>query len=321
MTETIDSLERRLAALVNSQDDSDWSAVSRRGRRPGALALAVGGVLLAAVLGVGAAFGLYGDALPFGSQDPAPPPVVKDFETLFGGEAAPPGMDPRVRASETRRVATFTNGSHDYVLYVAPAKNGGFCESFVNLFGGCRQVRKLPEGTYRAGPGEIDPFSIGVSGSMSSENTAAILGGNLLLPPGTSLSIEFADGSSEKIPVVFVSPPIDAGSFLYPVPAEHIRVGHEATYLTARDQHGEVVAKARISGPSQEVLPDPGTGIPAEALIAQRRRLISITTEQGADETLWTAPRRGGGQCHWLASEGSPARASGCSPPSPSRRP
>jgi hypothetical protein len=318
MMQAPDLLEQRLTALTNLRDDSDWSALRRRRHRPAKLALAAGALIVIAVLGVGAAFGLYGDVLSFGSQEPAPPPVVKDFETLFSGEGAPPGMDPHVRASETRRVATFANGTHNYVLYVAPAKNGGFCESFVNLFGGCRQVRELPAGTYfHPGPGEIDPFAIGMFGSMSSENTASILGGDLLVPPGTSLSIEFADGSSEKIPVVFVSAPIDAGFFLYPVPAEHIRVGHQATYLIARDQDGEVVAKARISGPSQQSLLDPSTGIPAEALVAQRRRLISITTEQGADETLWAAPRRGGGQCHWLASDDNPARASGCSPTEP----
>ena len=197
---------------------------------------------------------LYGDVLPFGSQEPAPAPVVKDFQTLFGGEGAPPGMDPRVRAGETRRVATFANGSHRYVLYVAPTKNGGFCESFVHLFGGCRQVRTLPAGAPSGGRDEINPFAIGPLGSMSSENTAAILGGDLLVPPGTSLSIEFADGSSAEIPVVFVSPPIDAGFFLYPVPAEHIPEGHQATYLTARNEHGQIVAKARISGPSPQAL-------------------------------------------------------------------
>jgi hypothetical protein len=252
MTQAEDLLEQRLTALANVQDDSDWNALRQRRRRPAYLALSAGAVIVIAVLSVGAAFGLYGDVLPFGSQDPAPPPVVKDFETLFSGEGAPPGMDPRVRASETRRVATFKNGSHEYVLYVAPAKNGGFCESFVNLFGGCRQVRD-PAGApyYHPGPGEIDPFAIGVSGLMSSENTAAILGGHLLLPPGTSLSIEFADGSSEKIPVVFVSAPIDAGFFLYAVPAEHISEGHQATWMTARGQDGDVVAKARISGPSR----------------------------------------------------------------------
>src|SRR6266480_1824939 len=254
MTEGFDLLERRLTALANLQDDSDWSAVRRQRRRPAVLALAAAAVVVTAILGVGAAFGIYGDVLPFGSQEPAPAPVVKDFRTLFGGEGAPPGMDPRVRAGETRRVASFANGSHRYVLYVAPTKNGGFCESFVHLFGGCRQVRKLPAGAPSGGPDEINPFAIGPLGSMSSENTAAILGGDLLVPPGTSLSIEFADGSSAEIPVVFVSPPIDAGFFLYPVPAEHIPEGHQATYLTARNEHGQIVAKARISGPSPQAL-------------------------------------------------------------------
>jgi hypothetical protein len=254
MSEGFDLLEQRLTALANLQDDSDWSAIRRQRRRPAKRALAAAAVVVAAILSLAAAFGLYGDVLPFASQAPAPPPVVKDFQTLFSGEGAPPGMDPRVRAGETRRVATFANGSHRYVLYVAPSKQGGFCEDFVNLFGGCRQTRTLPAGAPSGGPDEINPFAIGPLGNMSSENTAAILGGDLLVPPGTSLSIEFADGSSAEIPIVFVSPPIDAGFFLYSVPAEHIPEGHQATYLTARDEHGQIVAKARISGPSPQAL-------------------------------------------------------------------
>src|SRR5205807_10167905 len=92
MTEGFDLLEQRLTALTNLQDDSDWSAVRRQRRRPAVLALAAAAVVVTAILGVGAAFGIYGDVLPFGSQEPAPAPVVKDFRTLFGGEGAPPGM-------------------------------------------------------------------------------------------------------------------------------------------------------------------------------------------------------------------------------------
>lgn len=241
---TTDLLARRLAALANYDDDSDWSAIRRRRRRPPAVTLVVG-ILAVALLGVGAGFAFYDDVLPFGSQPAAPKPVVRDFEKLFGGQYAPPGMDPHVLAGEARRVATFENGRHRYVLYVAPTKTGGFCESFTNLFGGCRQIRTLPPGPPDAGPGEVDPFAVGVFGDMSSQG-ARVIGGDLLLPPGTSLSVEFADGTSAKIPVVFVSPPIDAGFFLYPVPAEHIRLGHDAKYLTARDRGDRVVARARI---------------------------------------------------------------------------
>jgi hypothetical protein len=250
----IDLLGQRLAAFSHPQDDSDWTAIRRQRRRLPTLIVGVG-ILIVAVLATGAAFGLYRDVLPFASQEPAPAPVVKDFQTLFGAEGAPPGMDPHVLAGETKRVATYAGGK--YVLYVAPTQNGGFCESFVRLFGGCRQVRKLPAGAPTGGPDEIDPFAIGTMGAMSS-NGPTILGGDLLLPPGTSLSVEFADASSAEIPVVFVSKPIDAGFFLYPVPAEHVRLGHEARYLIARDAHGDVVAKARISGVTHPRLPPPG---------------------------------------------------------------
>lgn len=241
---TTDLLAQRLAALANLDDDSDWSAIRRRRRRAQAVALIVA-ILALAMLGVSAGFAFYGDVLPFGSQPAAPAPVVRDFEKLFGGQYAPPGMDPHVLAGEARRVTTFENGRHRYVLYVAPTKAGGFCESFTNLFGGCRQMRTDQPGAPSDGSGEVNSFAIGLFGEMSSKG-AIMLGGDLLLPPGTTLAVEFADGSSADIPVTFVSPPIDAGFFLYPVPAEHIRLGHDARYLTARDRGGRVVARARI---------------------------------------------------------------------------
>ena len=244
MSAPLDLLEQRLGALAKNHDDSDWNAIRRRRRRPAAMALAVA-VLAITVFGVGAAFGLYDVVLPFESQPPAPQPVVKNFETLFGGQYAPPGMDPQVLAGETRRVATYQSGRHRYVLYVAPTKTGGFCESFVRLFGGCRQVRSLPLGAPTGGSDEFDRFAIGSFGDVSARGTT-IVGGDLLLAPGTTLGAEFADGSSVEIPVTYVSKPIDAGFFLYPVTAEHLGEGHELTYLTARDRDGRVVARERM---------------------------------------------------------------------------
>jgi hypothetical protein len=239
---TADLLEQRFAALADHEDDSDWAAIQRRRRRPAAVVLAVG-VLVLATIGVGAGFALYDDVLPFGSQPAAPTPVVRDFQTLFGGQFAPPGMDPHVLAGEARRVATYGNGRHRYVLYLAPTKTGDFCESFTHLFGGCRQTRT--PGAPDSGIGEVNPFAIGEFGEMSARG-AIMLAGDLLLPPGTTLTVELADGTSAEIPVTFVSPPIDAGFFLYPVPAEHIRLGHDPTYLTARDPDGHVVSRSRV---------------------------------------------------------------------------
>ena len=243
-----DPLEVHLNALANTENDSDWAGVRHRARRRTALVLGTA-VLVAACLGVGAAFGLYRDVLPWGKQPPAPAPVVKDFDTFFGGKYAPPGMDPHVLAGETRRIATFRNGRHRSVLYVAPTKNGGFCDSFTHLFGGCRQVRKLPPGAPPPKHGEVNPFAIGTYGEMREEGSMLVntlLAGDLLLPPGTTLSVEFADGASTDIPVIFVSPPIDAGFFFYPVPSEHVRLGYEATFLTARDAGGQIVARTRV---------------------------------------------------------------------------
>jgi hypothetical protein len=244
MNAPTDLLADRLAALANYDDDSNWGAIRRRRRRPAAMALAVA-VLALTIFGAGAAFGLYDVVLPFESQPPAPQPVVKDFETFFGGKYAPPGMDPHVLAGEARRVATYENGRHRYVLYVAPTKTRGFCESFTQLFGGCRQVRELPPGAPKGGPDELNRYAIGSMGEVGAKGTT-IIGGDLLLPAGTALTAEFADGSSVEIPVTYVSNPIDAGFFLYPITAGHLGEGRELTYLTARDRDGRVLARERI---------------------------------------------------------------------------
>ncbi|HUK94592.1 MAG TPA: hypothetical protein VLU96_05995 [Gaiellaceae bacterium] len=244
---TTDLLAQRFEALADQENDSDWVAVRRRRRRPAVLALAVG-VVVVATLGVGAAFALYGDVLPFGSQPPAPKSEVRDFQEF--SKFAPPGMDPQVLAGETRRIATFPDGRRRVVLYVAPTKKGGFCEVFAKRFGGCRQTRTLPAGAPTGRPGEVNSYAIGMT-VESGEQGATHLGGDILLPPGTSLHVEFADGASAEIPVIFVSPPIDAGFFYYRVPEEHLGKGHEATYMTARDREGHVVARVRVPSPSR----------------------------------------------------------------------
>jgi hypothetical protein len=48
------------------------------------------------------------------------------------------------------------------------------------------------------------------------------------------------------VPLVWVSPPIDAGFFLYEVPARHRERGHWVRLLVLEDAHGRELARADV---------------------------------------------------------------------------
>ena len=65
-------------------------------------------------------------------------------------------------------------------------------------------------------------------------------------PPHHLTEVEFEDGSSSRIPTTWVSAPIDAGFFLYAVPAAHSAKGHCPEAVTLRDGDGAAVERASL---------------------------------------------------------------------------
>jgi hypothetical protein len=230
MTEAIDLLEERLRALANLNDDSDWGAVRRARRRPLRLAVAGGALLLAGVVAVGAALGLYRDVLPFGSLQPAPAPVVRSFSGF--DVAAPAGMAPGVIASETRKVVELRlSTGKNWILWVAPTRSGGFCMPH-----GCDRDRSLPFAPGLAVPGPVSP-----TGEILVP--PVIFEGDTLIQGASTLRVEFEDGTSARTPLVWVSAPIDAGFFVYEVPRAHWEAGHRPVALVLEDAEGKVLAR------------------------------------------------------------------------------
>ena len=137
MTDFEIAFAARCAAITDTRDDSDWLDVERRVRRSSRRRkLTITLIAAAAVLIVAPAFALRGSIIDFFSADPAPANVVRDFGSLEVG--APPGMAPGVDPEEARKVASFPFDGKQHVLYVAPTKGGGFCQSWTNSGGGCR---------------------------------------------------------------------------------------------------------------------------------------------------------------------------------------
>src|SRR5439155_165169 len=180
--------------------------------------------------------------VPFNGQQ-APLPVKRDFSDLSLG--APPGMDPGAIASQARKVATFRIDGKAHVLWVAPTRSGGLCETFTDMFGGCRKSRTPPK-RYPRGPGAVNPFLLGLT-SMGSPTT--LVGGDILAPNAQTLLVEYENNATSPIPFVFVSKPIDAGFFLYKIPAGHTKAGTRVRAVLVRDAHGRLLARVPIVVP------------------------------------------------------------------------
>lgn len=66
--------------------------------------------------------------------------------------------------------------------------------------------------------------------------------------------IRFEDDSSERIPFVWVSRPINAGLFLYDLPRAHWRKGKRPVVLTVEDARGKQLARStKASGYLREL--------------------------------------------------------------------
>lgn len=224
-----DELREHFASVVHPPVDADWLEVVRlarpRRRFGRRLALPVAAALVAVVVAA-PAFGLSGriERL-FSSGKPAPARVEESFAKLDRG--APPGLRTGVAASLARRIVL----PGQVPLWIAPTSAGGFCLFVEDGGGQCDAARALafwptfsigkditPEGVIKGGPVLID--------------------GSTTLPDAASVEIQFEDGTSVTVPVVWVSAPIDAGFFGYSVPSAHLRVGARPELLILRDAAG-----------------------------------------------------------------------------------
>jgi hypothetical protein len=307
-------LEDRFPQLAAGPERPDWRDVLSRAdartprRRRTFLALTF--VALAA-LAVPTALALRGTVVDFFAAEPAPKSVEEDFARL--GLASPPDLGPDVIADQTRNVleTPLPEGGR-LVLWVAPTRDGGFCTQLEELKpngksagggGGCSRADarfKLGPGLTIAGP--ITPDGVIHGGPV-------IVSGQVTMRDAESVEVRFSDGTSVSVPFVWVSKPIATGFFVYPVPRERWNDGRP-TSIAARSASGAVLAQRPLTFDLPRTNPD-DPNAPADALVAERRKLIEIETHKGVPAVLWAAPSRAGGRCHWLA-YGEGAFGGGC---------
>ena len=248
----VDELGERFANLSHPPDDPDWLEVRRlasRGRRLRPRFVLALAAVVAAVVAAAPALGLGGQLVRiFESGEPAPAPIARSFAGL--DRDAPPGFRTGVAASQTRKLALPGN----VALWVAPTSRRGFC-IFVEGGGGqCDTTRAL----------KFWPtFSIG--GDLSHqgviENGPVLIDGSTTLNDAASVEVQFEDGSSVTLPIVWVSAPIDAGFFGYDVPAAHLRVGARPNLLILRDADGNELRRDSSAFEVPAFRRGPSTGI------------------------------------------------------------
>jgi hypothetical protein len=228
-------LEARRAHLVR---EARGIAPPRRLLRTAAIA-AVAAALIAVP-----AFAIGGRVIDFFSAEPAPERIVKNFATLDVG--APAGMATDVVPGQTRKVLAI-GGGEDRVatLFVAPTRAGGFCVAVETARGGsvgCDANRELSVGLGTTIPGPVSP-----AGTI--ERGPVLVSGHVTLQDAASIHLRYQDGETVEIPLTWVSPPIDAGFFVYAVPAEHWSRGHLPQAIIVRAEDGAELARRIIPLP------------------------------------------------------------------------
>jgi hypothetical protein len=262
-------------------------ASARRPRVPVLVAL----LILALVSVAAAAYALGYRFIDFSSAPPAAPRVVTEFSSL--SLDAPPGMDPRVIAGETRLVGTIEG----HKLWVAPTKAGGLCYLWSRGGGGCEALGTLPLDIGWSARGRGSPSSKPLELRFQAVEGFARAGWV------DAVEIRLDDGSTIRPQLIWISPPIDAGFYYYDAPEGR------AVEAVLGLKKGEVVIAEQA--PLPRPLPQPHP----YADLSKRQQLAEVETSEGL-AALWSAPTKAGLRCTWLEFRGEEVAAlsSSCIP-------
>lgn len=255
------------------------SARRLRPARRRRLALAAAAAL--AIVVAAPALGLHRTIVSFFESEPAPERVQLNFARM--GIVAPVRLGPNVIHGETRKVLERELDGKLRALYVAPTQKGGFCWQWEGRMGSCGRTHP-------------DQRAMGVTW-LESVRGPTLVAGHVLDPAIETLELRFEDGRQVEIPIVWVSPPIDAGFYGYEVAPETLSEGHRAKFLVALDSDGDELVRHefRYQDPRWESGPD---GLPRIADRTQKRTLFDLRDEFGRRWTLVVAPAPGDKLCY-----------------------
>jgi hypothetical protein len=276
MIEQPDPLAERFSVLTNPLDDSDWLDVRRRARALPRRWLLIPVAAVIAVVVVGSAFALYHELVDFFSAEPAPERVVVEFGQIDARGSI--GFGPRINAGEARKITEATIDGKRRTLYVAPTPDGGFCWMWSTVSGGCARTKVAPRRD-----------AVSASGRESPGGGPSLLTGRILDPAVTRVQLEYENGERSEIAFVWVSKPIDAGFFIFEVPAQHLLAGQRGRTLLGFDKDGRELGRQAfpITDQRWESGPD---GLPRIADRSQKRTLYDFRDHRGTRWTLVVAP-------------------------------
>ena len=196
------------------------------------LALAV--LALGAVLLVTPAFGLRDQiAHLFGGK---PPSLI---ERYFSNQTWPgTGPDGREVLAKQARLAVqiSVSGYGHQSLWVAPIKGGGFCSTAPS----CDPDRSVP---LLANLRAAGPTSRSAPNPRQSREVHVFIEGDTIVRGAENLAARYEDGSVDRVPIVWVGKPVDAGFFIYEIPKSHWEPGKRLVALTAESAGGRVLAR------------------------------------------------------------------------------
>ena len=260
---TVDALDlyaRVLALRVGPDDEAEALPVApsdrtaRRSSRRALVCVLAAAVVVVAIMLATPAWAFFRNVLSFGDQPKAPRSVQLQFWSLNLG--APAGMSPRAVSGETRKVGRFTFGGMSHTLWVAPAKNGGFCALWIPGGGGGCSTSGEPLST---GAVLVFPHDAGQPARTATRRSQLPRLERIGVPEwitGAALDaavrdvvIRFSDGSAVHPQVVWVSAPIDAGFFAYDVPTDEQSRSDHVTAVEAYDGAGRLVRNQTFTGP------------------------------------------------------------------------
>jgi len=302
--------------LPAGPDDRDWSDVVRRAtrarrRRRVSSVLAV---VVASGLLIAAAYAFGHPIVDFKSAPKGSHAVVNDFGSLKVG--APPGMAiGGLLPEEARRITKVVIEGKPHTLWVAPTRQGGYCDHWSGLIAECRAdprvfKRILFSRLYSAPRGR---------------RPLLVVGGSFLQSNVARLELAYQDGTTAEIPFVWVTEPINAGFYLFRVPRSRWARGHGPKGIRLYDGQGHLLASEAAPyegtpGPDSnlnlhKLAGYPPLSVPAGAIWSKRRQLFDLRADDGSHLGLWVSPSISGGTCFWSN------QTSACPPPGRRKHP
>jgi hypothetical protein len=258
-----DSLDLHSRVLMSSAEHDEEGGhtaaplmprTNRSVHRRALLSVLVAAAVVTAILMATPAWAFFREVLSFEDQPTAPRSVQLQFWSLNLG--APAGMSPRAVSGETREVRQFTFGGATHTLWVAPAKNGGFCALWIPGGGGGCSTSGQPVSTGAVLVFPHDPDQPARTATRRSQVPTLERVGVPEWITGAALSvivsdvvIRFSDGSAVHPQLVWVSAPINAGFFAYDVPTDEQSRQDHVTAVEAYDREGTLVRYQTFTDP------------------------------------------------------------------------